>query len=336
MKLRGTTKMAYQAAMAIGIAEIISMCFYVERGYWITASAMALTAQTWGESVKRSFERVGMTILGGVTGTILYFIIPRNDSMLLLFLALFFIFLMIYLAKIHSLISVFFLTCFIVFLFALIGDWNLHLLQARIIDTILGAVVALGVNCFFLSSKTDIADLFSEYLQKISAMLASTFEADCQPQTAVPVHLLSAEFQKIKNNALSIRYELLFHRLSPRDFNTVLNKLSFCTQFTINIIEAHDWISTHLTKDEIATIALAAKTTTHNINAVNQRLQGNKHAPMLPATNLTDFLTQEITVDPYRFATLESDALGFFNLIYLFSRLNTCLNDIYTVLSKTY
>ena len=234
--LRSTTKMAFQAALAIAISELVGIFFYVERSYWITVTAMALTTQTWGESVKRSFERVGMTILGGMIGTALYFYIPKNEPLLFLFLALFFIFFTVYLAKIYSLVSVFFLTCFVVFLFALLGAWNLMLLRARIIDTVLGAVIALAVGSCFFSSKTNIQDLFTGYFQKIKATIVAAFDVSCQSKSFITGQSLLDDFQKIKKSALTIRYELLFHRLNPHDFNRLLNKVEFCTQLVCNLV----------------------------------------------------------------------------------------------------
>ena len=116
MKLRATTKRAFQAATAILIAELISGYFQLERGYWMILTAMALTMQTWGESVKRSFERVSMTIIGGIVGTVLYFIVPTN-TITAMVLLLVFVFFTVYLLQIYYLLSVFFLTCFVVFLF---------------------------------------------------------------------------------------------------------------------------------------------------------------------------------------------------------------------------
>ena len=336
MRLRSTTKMAYQAAIAIAISELIGMCFYVERSYWITLTAMVLTTQTWGESVKRSIERVGMTILGGIAGTVLYFYIPKNEPMMLLFLALFFIFFTVYLAKIYYLVSMFFLTCFVVFLFALIGAWNLLLLRARIIDTAMGAVIASAVGFCFFSLKTNIPDLFGDYLQKIKAIITAAFDMKCHSETLIKGQSLLADFQKIKNSALSIRYELLFHRLNPHDFNILLNQIAFGTQFVTNLIDAFGWLAAHLTKEEGTIIAVAAKTTEHNIDTIIQLLKNNKQAMMLPATYLSEFLKKAIEEDPHRFATLESDALGFFNLIYFFTRLNTCLNEVYLILCKAY
>lgn len=336
MKLRSTTKMAYQAAIAIAIAELIGMCFYVERSYWITITAMALTTQTWGESVKRSFERVGMTILGGVVGTALYFYIPKNEPMIFLFLALFFIFFMVYLAKIYSLVSVFFLTCFVVFLFALVGAWSLTLLRARIIDTMLGATIALAVGGCFFSLKTSIPDLFIGYLEKIKVTMTTVFDPSCRYETPITGQLLLSEFQKIKKSALTVRYELLFHRLNPHDFNMLLNQVALCAHFMANLVGAHHWLAPHLTKDERAIILAATKTTEHNLDVIIQRLQKNKQVTTLSVTHLAEILKQSIADEPHRFASLESDALGFFNLIYFFTRLNTCLDEIYSILCKAY
>lgn len=336
MKLRRTTKMAYQAAVAITLAELISMFFYIDRGYWIVVTAMVLTTQTWGESVKRAFERVGMTVLGGVVGTALYFYLPNHESKTLILLMLFSIFFTIYMVRIQYLIAMFFMTCFVVFLFALIGDWDLMMLRARIIDTALGALIALVVSGLFFSLKTDVSELFIGYLQKINALLATALNVNGQSKTLITGHLLLADFQKIKQNALSIRYELLFHHLNPRDFNDLLIQVEFCTQFVVNLMEAYHWLIPHLTGEENKIIAIAVTTTQQNIDIIISRFQKNERGQMLPIRNLTEFLNKEIKEDPSRFATLESDALGFFNLIYFFTRINSHLNNVYNIIDKAY
>lgn len=336
MVLRSTTKMAFQAAIAIGIAEFIAMRFSVDRGYWITVTAMALTTQTWGENVKRSIERVGMTILGGMLGTAFYFYLPQHGSMMLLTMVLVCIFFTLYFAKIHSLSSVFFLTCFVVFLCALLGEWNVGLLQARIIDTAIGAIVALVVGFCFFSLKTNISMLFIEYLQKIKATMSITFETKSQFETIVTGQSLFADFQHIKNMALSIRYELLFHRLTANDFNSLLNNLSFSTQHVIRLLEGYSWMASHLNKEEQSSITLAAKTISQNIDTIIARLQQKTETSGLLSLRLSECLEKAIQEAPSRFATLESDALGFFNLTYYFTRLNMCLNEIYYIVSKGY
>jgi hypothetical protein len=336
MKLRRTTKMAYQAAIAIALAELLNMYFYVERGYWIVLTAMVLTTQTWGESVKRAFERVGMTALGGAVGTALYFCIPANQSNMFLFLVLFSVFFAVYMAKIQYFISMFFLTFFVVFLFALINEWDLHLLRARIIDTVLGAVIALVVGGVFFTQKTNVTELFVGYLQKLKALISSTFDTKSRHKALITGRSLLVDFQIIKNSALAIRYELLFHRLNRNDFNSLLNQVAFCTQCIVNLIEAYHWMLQHLTNEECKMIDVAVQTTQYNLDVLILRLQHNKQANILSADNLPKLVSKDIADDASRFASLESDALGFFNLMYFFTQLNKHLNAVYSAINKAY
>ena len=327
MKLRATTKRAFQAATAILIAELIGWYFQLERGYWMALTAMALTMQTWGESLKRSLERVSMTLLGGIAGTALYFMVPANN-VLILTLLLVFVFFTVYMLQIFYLVSVFFLTCFVVFLFALIRDWTMAILFDRVLETLLGAIIALIVSRCFFSAKTNISDVFIDFWGKINASLSVVFEGKQCVDRPVSIQYLAAECQKIRKSALAIRYELLFHQMSRRDFYALLNQTTLCTQYVINLIDAYHWLTPYLSKQDQAGIALAVKTTRYNIDALIKHFQTQKPTAMLPVARVTDLLNHAIAEDSLRFAVLDSEALGFFNLMYFFARLNTCLNEV--------
>jgi len=227
------------------------------------------------------------------------------------------------------------LTCFVVFLFALIGNWNWHLLRARIFDTALGALIALIVGGFFFSLKTNVANVFVGYVQKMKAILLTELISTNQRRTAATSQYLAADFQKIRKAAIAIRYELLFYRLSAQDFNTLLNQTSLCTRYVINLIESYHWLLPHLCKTDVQLINMAAVTTTHNIESLALCLDEKMHPAMIPAVNVSDLITNAIADNPARFATLESDALGFFSLMYFFTRLNTSLNEMYLLASKS-
>ncbi len=59
------------------------------------------------------------------------------------------------------------------------------------------------------------------------------------------------------------------------------------------------------------------------------------HTPMIPAKRLKALQNQAIVDDPGRFSTFETEALGFFNLLYFFIHLNICLNQAYTLMGKS-
>ncbi|MDP1603047.1 MAG: FUSC family protein [Legionella sp.] len=333
MRLRDTTKMAYKAAIAIAIAELISFIFHLERGYWITLTAMALTTQTWGDSLRRSLERVSMTILGGLCGTALYLVIPENP-VLILSLLLFFIFFTVYLFQIYHLIAAFALTGFVVFLFATLGDWDLVMLRDRILDTALGAVIALVVGWFFLPVKTNIIEIFVGQIEKIQASLHLAFTSKNQISDQVACQRLYSDFQLLRNNALSINYEFFFQRINRRNFCLLMTESTFCIQYVVGLIEAYRWLGPYLSEKDKAHIMLAVQTTHHNLDTLKFRLKRESHAAMLQPANLTDLLTKSIHNEPLRFASLETEVLGFFNLMYFFVRLNTRLNNVYLLMGK--
>lgn len=333
MRIRNTTRMGFQAAIAILIAELISWSMQLDRGYWITLSAMALITQTWGESIKRSLERVTMTILGGIFGTLLYFMFASNQTLILVLL-LICVFFTVYLIQIYYLVAVFTLTCFVVFLFALLGDWNLILLEKRILDTIVGALIAIGVGCIFMPVKTNITQLFVTYLEKMKAVLTLVFMAKPQQSLLTTGKPLYVEFQTIRKNALSIRYEVLFHRISRHNFQLLLTQLAFCTQYIASLIEAYRWLSVYLTSDDRHGIEVAVQTTLHNLDVLIRRLNNQPHEEILPVANLTELINKAIIEDPSRFGALESEALGFFNIMYYFTRMNTRLIDIFLLLDQ--
>lgn len=333
MALRNTTQMAIQAAIAITIAEIVSYSFELERGYWVTLAAMALTTLTWGDSIKRSLERVSMTILGGGCGTLLYWIVPANQY-LILGLLLLFVFFTVFFFQIYHLVAMFALTGFVVFLFALFGDWNLYLLRDRILDTALGAGIAVLVGRFFLLRKTDMVELFVAHIEKIQASLTIAFQSHVPAKEVVNTQHLYTNFQIIRKNAINISYEILFQRINSRDFRLLLTQSAFCTQYVISLIDIYNWVSPHLTHADRHSVDIALKTTQHNLSVLKMHLRKEPHEPMMLVVNLNELLIKAIKLQPARFATLDSEALGFYNLMYFFARLNTRLHEIHLLLGK--
>jgi uncharacterized membrane protein YgaE (UPF0421/DUF939 family) len=329
--------MAFQAALAIALAEFVGAYFSIDRGYWITVTTMALTAQTWGESVKRSFERVLMTILGGCVGTIVYFCLPSvHDVHLILGLTLFFVFISVYLIRINTLISLFSFTCYLVFLFASMRGWNVDLLVTRIMDTAIGALITVVVAACFFSLKTNVSQLFIDFLQKINAHLIMSFDASVSAEARFCGHDLLVAFQQLRKDAQTIRYELLFHRLSQRDFNDLLNQLAICTQFVVHVVDTYPWMRAHLSAEENDVVLMAAQTIEQNLQGIILYLTDAKPSTFLTITRAVDCLQTAIAKEPERFSSLESDALSFFNLIYFLSRFNAGLQDIYHIFLKAY
>ncbi|QDP73242.1 FUSC family protein [Legionella israelensis] len=334
MKLRSTTKMALQAALAILISEIISLSFHMERGYWTTLTAMAVTTQTWAENVKRSYERVIMTIFGGVVGTALYLILPPNETLIISML-LVFVFFTVYLIQIYHLLGIFSLTCFVVFLFAFIGNWTFQLLIARIFDTLLGVLIALFVSACILPVKTDVPNLFLRFYEKIKKTLIIVFKYTEEKNRQIAgSQRLILDFHSIKKNARAIYYELMLRGGNQKKFLTLLKQTASCTQCTIALIESYQWLSFYLSEQEKKRILTALNTTHHNLDALIKYLKNEGHEKISPPDSLREVVHRTILEHPEKFASLDSTALGFFNLMYFIIQLNEDLYQTYMALTS--
>lgn len=182
--------------------------------------------------------------------------------------------------------------------------------------------------------KTNIKETLISYLEKMSLSLGAIFTESYKRQLFLKEQLY-AEFHTVRKKALSIRYEVLFHRLNTLDFNSLWTQILFCTQYLANLIESYQWLSSYLNEEEKEDIEVAIKTTQYNIQTIIEVLQGSKSTNMIPAHNLLDILKHAITTEPTRFAALENEALGFYNLMYFFARLNTRLHETYILLQQT-
>lgn len=147
-------RLGLQAAAAMAIALSIQHFFHFERSYWSVFTSMILFSQTLGSSIKRSLERVAMTILGGSLATGLYYILPTTELPIVTIILCSVFFQICFMQRFY-LGSAFFASVFVVFFFALIQSWSVHLLVIRILETMLGAAITLLCSFFIFPIKTE-------------------------------------------------------------------------------------------------------------------------------------------------------------------------------------
>jgi uncharacterized membrane protein YgaE (UPF0421/DUF939 family) len=320
-KVTNTTKMAFQAMIAILIAETFSYLFHMERAYWATLTAMSLTAQTWGESIKKSLERILMTILGGSLGTLLYFILPHHQSIMLSFL-LIFVFFSVYSYRISFLISIFFITGFVVFLFAIIDRWTLEILQARIIETIIGALIALLTSRFVFPLKTNTTILFYNYLEKIVYAIRHNETIDLEP--------LVNDYQILKQQATMINYELFFQKLNKAKFNELLLSTQQLMHYATSFIEASQKCKMKTSSQWLE------KTKEHvlaNLDELSLSVKNNKSQhTLLPINDIDNTMLQIIEHQRQQSPVIKPESIEEFSQIYFLDKLNLSIIHCHQIL----
>ncbi len=242
INLLPSTRMGLQAAAAVFVATLLGYALPIERPYWAILTAMVLVSQTFGESIKKSFERILMTILGGIAGTIIYFYF-KDYPVILFCLTLATVFLIVYFIEISYLVSMFFLTVFVVFLFASIQGWSTHLLVTRIYETFIGAAIALISTAviFPIRAHHRYQDKLSAFLnllnQSINMSLDFPFQHLEQSALRVQQSNIFAAFLDLKKDAALMRYETLFKPYPKQQFDQLTSNIDVVLHYTTSSMQ---------------------------------------------------------------------------------------------------
>ncbi|WP_117149553.1 FUSC family protein [Paraliobacillus zengyii] len=173
--LKPTTKKAYQAMVASILALLVGHWISPIQPYWVILTVFLVLLGT--ESVGRTYIKGLQRSLGTICGAIIGFLLAQLVSghtqieVALLFIVVFFTF--YFLTVSYTLMSLF-MTILIAFMYDIIlGGISYQLLGIRVIDTICGAIIALGVSTFIFPTKTvdKVAQSFVDYLTILNPFL---------------------------------------------------------------------------------------------------------------------------------------------------------------------
>ncbi|MDB4898766.1 MAG: hypothetical protein JWN53_574 [Gemmatimonadetes bacterium] len=137
MLLRYALRVAVVTAIAVLLAGLLDL----KRGYWITITVIVIMQPYTGATTNRALQRVIGTVLGGLLTAALgaYFHDPRA----LLVLSFVFAAACVALMPVnYAAYSIFLTPTFVLLAEAQVGDW--HLARTRVVNTLLGGVLALA------------------------------------------------------------------------------------------------------------------------------------------------------------------------------------------------
>ncbi|WP_158963045.1 FUSC family protein [Myroides fluvii] len=136
---------ATRLTLTILIGLIISNIFNLLNGYWILLTIVVIMRPGYGLTKTRSFERVIGTVLGGLIAFGLLFILQDNHT-LIAYLTILTMILGYWFSHTDYKIGVTFITMYVVLIYAILTPNFMDLLIYRVIDTLIGALLALGAN----------------------------------------------------------------------------------------------------------------------------------------------------------------------------------------------
>ncbi|HXI00171.1 MAG TPA: FUSC family membrane protein [Sphingobacteriaceae bacterium] len=118
--------------------------------YWILLTILVILKPGFSLTKERNLQRLIGTLIGGVAGAgIVYFV---KDPTTLFMLLLVFMIASFSFQRINYIISVLFMTPYILILFSLLGEGGMNVAQERIVDTVLGCTIAFVASYFVFPS----------------------------------------------------------------------------------------------------------------------------------------------------------------------------------------
>ncbi len=234
------TKMAIRGAAVALTCIVISKVHAMDRSYWMFLTAFMLITLSFGEGIYRSLIRFVMTISGCLIGWLLY--LPLQHSRIgLILLLLISLFLMIYWIT-RSLIGRTLATgVLVVASFSFMGGWTFHLLVDRIIDTFVGAIVAIVINglVFPEFSKNTVKNSFLSLRDKLPCFSESLFNTHSLPelkQLNQKLQSLEKERFLLNQNYATAQYELFFRLKAKRRYQLQLTKINIIFLYLNSLI----------------------------------------------------------------------------------------------------
>lgn len=179
------TRVALQVAAAAGLATALGHLLPIERPQWAVISAALVIGTTWGESLRRSWQRALGTVAGAVVGlaavTLLHGL--PVDEAVAAFTALF---AMLYAGSSRPVALAGLGTVIVAMMLGILVDAGPHLLIVRIYETGLGVAIAVVVSGLLsLVRRRDAADAAVDgALEAMGAGVAAALARACGARPA--------------------------------------------------------------------------------------------------------------------------------------------------------
>jgi uncharacterized membrane protein (TIGR01666 family) len=235
-------KHSFRVAVACIVGFIIAKSFaYSQHSYWILMTIAFMLKPAFSLTKQRNFERIVGTISGGIIGaTILHFIDNKNILFALMVLLMIGTYSF---QRVKYFVAVVCMTPFILILFSFLGVGFMELIKERILDTVIGCVIAFlaGYLLFPIWESAQLHTYLKDMLLANNKYLHKVAEALAGKTINVTEYKLARKAVYVSSANLSAA----FQRMLSEPKNTQKNKAEIHQFVVLN----------HILFSNIATLA---------------------------------------------------------------------------------
>jgi uncharacterized membrane protein (TIGR01666 family) len=138
-------KHALRVSLVCLIGFAVSKAFSLgHHSYWVLLTIIVILKPGFSLSKQRNYQRLIGTIVGGIVGILVLIYIPNTKAEFFLMLAL-----MIgaySFQRLNYVVSVIFMTPYVLILFKFLGVGHLNIVEERVVDTIIGSSIAFAAS----------------------------------------------------------------------------------------------------------------------------------------------------------------------------------------------
>ena len=186
------------------VGYMLMLGFNIEKGEWILLTSLFVCQPSYSETRRRLFQRVLGTLTGVLVGVLIVQVLPTMAGQVVLMLVSGYAF-CVWLRKNYA-VSVIFITVFVVAAFNLLSGKGLVILEPRILDTLIGAALAIAAVRF----------LWPDWQQKhLSGLLITALE-----RNVTYFSMILSEYQEHQIDDLN--YRVARHKANLADNALVL------------------------------------------------------------------------------------------------------------------
>ena len=149
----GPIRRAVQAALATGLALWIGGSVSETYQYWAALPAFFVLGETDGETFLKGMQRIVGTVAGAAIGFGFAIVVGTDTPVVLPLLALC-ILASTYFRPVSSVLSALWITAFVALLYDLLGRLDTETIELRVVETVIGAGLALVVAAVVLPTRT--------------------------------------------------------------------------------------------------------------------------------------------------------------------------------------
>ncbi|WP_299501361.1 FUSC family membrane protein [Mucilaginibacter sp.] len=175
-------KHALRVSLVCMVGFIAARIFSLgHHSYWVLLTIIVILKPGFSLSKQRNYQRLIGTMAGGIIGVLILLFIP-NSAVQFVFLFVFMIGTYSFL-RLNYIVSVIFMTPYVLILFKFLGIAHLDIVQERVVDTIIGSTIAFAASYLifptweFEQIKTNLSEVIYtnvNYLVKIAKTITGT------------------------------------------------------------------------------------------------------------------------------------------------------------------